>query len=116
VTASGATLSFLGGGAAGLLEGGLQDEILGRVARQIHLREHDKISPLPGGLGARRAHNIRIAGDIADDRGGLGQRKHEPVGGGGLGKSHECHLKRAGGRGNGRRAPSPSLVIAVQVH
>ena len=92
------------GGAAGLLEGGLQHQVLGRIAGEIELRRQHEVGAERGGLGARLADAIAIARDVADDRGDLRERDDEAVGGRG-----HC------GRLSARREAGQSAHSAVGV-
>ena len=89
----------LAGGAAGLLEGRLEHQILGRIAGEIEFGRHDEIGAEGRRLRPRRAQALQIALDVADDRGNLRERDDQAVGGG----RHARHLAR--GR---RRAQSAS--------
>ena len=60
---------LLAGRAARLLEGGLQHEVLGRIAGEVELRRHDDVGAEVGGLRARLAQPVAIAGNVADDEG-----------------------------------------------
>ena len=75
----GVARQLLAGGAAGLLKRGLQHQILGRIAGEIELRRHHDVGLEGGGLLARFAQAIAIAGDVADDRGDLRERDDEAV-------------------------------------
>ncbi len=71
------------------LEGGLEYEVLGHVARDEQLGENNEIGALLFRLRARLAHFLRVAGDIADSRIELRERDGEAVGGTGV---HEQDL------------------------
>ena len=57
----------------------LAHEVLGRIARDEELGEHDEVSALGGGLRARLAQLPRIAGEVADHGVELGQRDLDGV-------------------------------------
>ena len=79
----GVTCKLLAGRPAGLLKGGLQHQILGRIAREVEFGRHHDVGAERGGLRARLAQPVAIAGNVADDRGDLRQRDCEAVGDGG---------------------------------
>ena len=76
---------------AGLLKGGLQHQILGRIAGEIEFGRHHDVGAEGGGLRARFAQPVAIAGNVADDGGDLRQRNGEAVGDGG---GHGADLAR----------------------
>ena len=71
-------------GPAGRLEGRLEHEVFGRIAGDEQLRERHDVGAVAGGLGARAAHLVGIAGDVAHRRIGLGDRDRQAVGGTGI--------------------------------
>ena len=75
----GVARQLLAGRPAGLLERGLQHQILGRIAGEIELRRHHDVGAEGGGLLARLAQAVAVARDVADDRGDLGERDDEAV-------------------------------------
>ncbi len=75
----------LAGGAAGLLEGGLQHQILGRIAGEIQFRRHHQIGAERRRLGARPAQALEVALDVADDRGIFCARRDDEAIGAGMG-------------------------------
>jgi len=54
-------------GAAGILEGRFQHEVLGRIAREELLGEHHDVGAEPGRLRAGLASLLLVAGHVADD-------------------------------------------------
>ncbi len=62
------------------LEGGLQHQVLGKVAGQHQLGEQHEIGALRLGLGARGPHPGEVAGDVADLGIELGEAHLEGVG------------------------------------
>ncbi len=80
------------GGAAGLLEGGLQHQILRRIAGEVELRRQHEVGAESGGLGARLSDAIAIARDVADDRRDLRERDDEAIGG----RGHAGETQRKG--------------------
>ena len=72
--------------AAGLLEGGLQHQVLGRIAGEIELRRHHEVGAEAARLRPRLSQPVAVAGDVADDEGNLRERDDETVGGGGHGR------------------------------
>ena len=54
-------------GAAGILEGRLQHEVLGRIAGEEQLGEHHDVGAEPGRLRAGLASLLLVAGHVADD-------------------------------------------------
>ena len=82
---------LLAGGAAGLLERGLQHQILGRIAGEIEFGRHHDVGAEGGGFRARFAQPVAIAGNVADNGGDLRQCNCEAVGDGG---GHEADLAR----------------------
>ena len=82
---------LLAGGAAGLLEGGLQHQVLGRVAGEVELRRHHEVGAEGGRLRARLAQPVAVAGDVADDEGDLREGDDEAV----CGRGHGGDLKHA---------------------
>ena len=75
----GVARQLLAGGSAGLLEGGLQHQILGRIAGEIEFRRHHDVGAEGGGLLARFAQTVAVARDVADDRGDLRERNDKAV-------------------------------------
>ena len=71
-------------GAAGGLEGGLEHQILGRIAGDEQFRENDQIGALGGRLLAGTPHFLGIAGDVADRRVELRDRDGQLVSGTGV--------------------------------
>ena len=69
----------LAGRPAGILEGRLEHQVLGRVAGEEELGEHHEVGAEPGGLGAGGAGLLRVAGDVADDGIELGEGDLERV-------------------------------------
>ena len=63
-----------------LLKGRLENQVLGRVARGHELPKDHQIGASVGGLAARRAHQVRVAVDVADDRVDLRQGDGEGFG------------------------------------
>ena len=76
---------LVAGGAARLLERGLEHQILGRIAGEVQFRRHHDVGPERRRLRARLAQPVAISGDVADDRRDLRQRDDEAVRGGGHG-------------------------------
>ena len=74
----------LDGRAAGRLERRLEHEVLGHIAGDEQLGKDDQVGALPGRGGARAAHFLGIAGDVADSRIELRERDGEAVGGAGV--------------------------------
>ena len=70
--------------AAGGLERRLEHQILGRIAGDEQLREHDEVGAVGGRLRASAAHLFGVAGDVADGGIELGERDGEAVGGTGV--------------------------------
>ena len=95
---------LLAGGAARLLEGGLQHQILGRVAGEVKLRRHDEVGAEASRFPPRLAQPVTVAGDVADDERDLREGDDEAVrvrGHGGILAEGE------GGCNRGRDLPSP---------
>jgi hypothetical protein len=65
--------------AARLLERRLENEVLGRIAADEQLGEHDEISAVARRLGAGAARLVRIARDVADDRVELGDGERKAI-------------------------------------
>ena len=99
----GVARELLAGRAAGLLERGLQHQVLGRIAGEIELRRHHDVGAERRGLRARLAQPVAVARDVADDRGDLRQRDDEAVDGGGHGARFSAGR---GGAANGRASQS----------
>ena len=97
----GVARQLLASRAAGLLERGLQHQILGRIAGEIELRRQHDVGAEGGGLLARFAQAVAIARDVADDRGDLGERNDEAVADG------SGHGPRLLPEGCGRRNAGP---------
>ena len=95
----------LAGRAAGLLEGRLQHQVLGRIAGEKEFRRQHEVRPEPCRLGARRPQPLRIAGDVADNAGDLGERDDEAV----QGRGHDRNSARRAGR---RQSPPDPRVSA----
>ena len=70
---------LLAGGPAGLLEGGLQHQVLGRITGEEELRRHHEIGPEGRRLRARLAQAIAVACDVSDDESDLCERDDEAV-------------------------------------
>ncbi len=73
---------LLAGRSAGLLERGLQHQILGRIAGEVEFGRKQEVGAESGGLLARLAQPVPVAGDVTDNRGDLGERNDEAVRGG----------------------------------
>ena len=91
----GVARQLLAGRPAGLLERGLQHQILGRIAGEIEFRRHHDVGAEGGGLRARFAQPVAVARDVADDRGDLRERNDEAVADGG-GHGRDFCPRRAG--------------------
>ena len=61
------------GALARVREGLAQDEVLGRIAGEGHLGEHDEVDAVPGGLPRPGAHQVGVALEVTDAGVDLGQ-------------------------------------------
>ena len=75
-----------------------EDQVLGRVAGQGQLGEHDQVGALAGRLGIGGKHLLDVAVEVPDDRVDLRPREPQPL-----------HAPRvaACNRAHGRPAPTP---------
>ena len=96
---------FVAGAAAGVLEGGLENQILRRIGRQEKFGEDHHIRALRRGLGPRARSKGGVRGRIADDWIELGD-------GDAQGGGHGAGLKRRSAQGNGPACPHPRLPAA----
>ena len=62
---------------AGVREGLAQHEVLGRIAGQGHLGEHDEVDAVAGGLRRPLADQVGVAREVADAGVDLGQAHPE---------------------------------------
>ena len=69
-------------GAAGGGERRLAHQILGRIAADVQLRQHEQIGALPRRVGTRANELFDVAGEIAENGIELGKRDLQGVGGG----------------------------------
>ena len=91
--------------AAGLHEAALQHEVLGRVAGQEELREHDEVRPLPRRVRPAAAGEREVARDVADGGVRLGDRDAEGV--------HAGRLAGLGAVGKREGVDGPSPLSAT---
>ena len=70
---------YVAGVPARLLEGGLEDEVLGWVAREVKLRRHHDVGAEGGRFRARLSQTLGIASDVADDGSNLGDGDNEAI-------------------------------------
>ena len=75
---------------AGAQEGGLVDEVLGRITGDEQLGEQDEVGALARRIGPRLARLGEIAGDVADDRIELRDGDAQDVRGAGYLVMHSC--------------------------
>ena len=78
-------------GPAGGLQGGLEDQILGRIAAHEQLGKGHQIGAVASRLGTRLARLLGVAGDVADGGIDLGDRDRQAVSGAGV---HGLGLER----------------------
>ncbi len=90
-------------GAAGLLEGWLQHQVLRRIAGEEEFGRQHKIRSEPGRFGARLSQPLGIAGDVADNAGNLGERDDEAV-------ERRSHERKCARRARRRQSPPRSLA------
>ena len=108
----GVAREFLAGRPAGLLESGLQHQILGRIAREIEFGRKQDVGAKGGGFFPRFAQAVAIARDVADDRGDLGERDDEAVADE---SGHESRLSPAGEAGANASLPDAGDLRHAEV-